>query len=66
MLVLWQVEGLTSWLTGKEAQQAALEGHEDPAVHSSEVNSKLGEVRVLAFCLLAQPQLSGGSYFCCQ
>ena len=45
--VSWQVEGLTSWLTGKETQQEKLEGHEDPAVHSSEVNSKLGEVRPL-------------------
>ena len=48
-LALLQVDSLTSWLTGKEAQQGKLEGHEDPALHSSEVTSRVGEVWGLCF-----------------
>ena len=42
---------------GKEAQQRALPGHEDPVVHSSEVDSRVGEVRCRACrrCALGQP-----------
>ena len=47
-----QVEGLTGWLMGKETQQQALPGHEDALLHSSEVNSRVGEVcwRVALAC----------------
>ena len=39
------MEALTTWLTGKEAQQSELQGHEDPVLQSSEVTAKVGEVR---------------------
>ena len=42
-----QVESLTSWLLGKETEQEALPVHDDPVLHSSEVNSRLGEVSYL-------------------
>ena len=47
------MESLTTWLTGREAQQADLQGHEDPVLHSSEVNSKVGEVGPLSWSCLA-------------
>ena len=52
-----QVESLTGWLLGKESAQAALQGHEDPALHSSEVDSKVGEVGSCAWhtCSPCQP-----------
>ena len=44
------MEALTTWLTGKEAQQSELQGHEDPVLHSSEVTAKVGEVRSFWQC----------------
>ena len=49
-----QVESLTSWLLGKETEQEALPVHDDPVLHSSEVNSRLGEVSCLCRCFLAE------------